>query len=230
MAKVKKVRFRGLTFLQGSFKISSDNALFFDFVRLPKRGLVVELGAGFGLGTVLLAKRHPGVRILAVEYQPELAELLRENLRLNRVENAEVLPCDVRRIEECLPQQVADAVYSNPPFWRAEFLKNSKKDPVFVKANYEVETKLEDFVRAAKYLLKSSKSFFLMFETPRLFETLLLLREQKFAPKRMRFVYPREGKPSHAFFVESVLGGKGGFLKVEEPVFSNSLKKKEDSA
>ncbi len=213
--EIKKVSFRGFTFLQTSFRISSDNVLFFDFVKLPKKGTAVELGAGFGLGTILLASRYPQVEIVALEYQKELYDLLLENLKINRIGNVKPLLCDVRGIEDCLPSQIADAVYSNPPFWRKEFLKDHKKDPIYVKANYEVETELKDFIRAAKYLLKSSKRFFLMFETPRLVETLCLLREYKFAPKRLKFVFPSQDKPSHVFFVESVLGGKGGFLKVE---------------
>jgi len=219
--EVRKVRFGEFVFLQGPFKISSDNALFFDFVRLPKGGRVFELGAGFGLGTIVLAKRHPDTKIVAVEYQRELFELLKENLKLNGIKNAEPILCDVRRIEKCFKPQEADAVYSNPPFWRREFLtENTSKDPVFVKANYEVETSLTDFVRAAKYLLKSSKRFFLMFETPRLVETLETLKEHKFVPKRLRFLHPNGRKPSHVFFVESTLGGKGGHLKVEPPLYS----------
>ncbi len=219
--ETREVRFGEFVFRQGSFRISSDNVLFFDFVRLPKRGRVFELGAGFGLGTVLLAKRYPKVEIVAVEYQRELFELLVENLRLNGVRNVKPVLCDVRRIESCFKPQEADAVYSNPPFWRKEFLtETTSKDPVFVRANYEVETPYRYFVSAAKYLLKSSRSFFFMFETARLVEVLQTLREFKFSPRRLRLAYPNRQKPSHVFFVESVLGGKGENLKVEQPVYS----------
>jgi tRNA1(Val) A37 N6-methylase TrmN6 len=59
-----------------------------------------------------------------------------------------------------------------------------------------------------------------MFETARLVEVLETLRVFKFSPRRMRFVYPNRRKPSHVFFVESVLGGKGKNLKVEQPIYS----------
>ena len=219
---VTLVEFRGFKFYQAEFKISSDNALFFDFVKLPKRGTVVELGAGFGLGTVLLAKRYPEVQIIALEYQPQLFELLKKNLTLNGVKNVKPLLCDVREIEKCLSPQIADAVYSNPPFWRKEFLtEKTSKGEVYVKANYEVETTYEHFLRAAKYLLKSSKVFFFMFETARLDEVLCRLRELKFSPRRLQLVYPKPKKFSHVFFAESVLGGKGGHLKVLPPLYSS---------
>ena len=211
------VEIEGLKFWQGEFKASSDNLLFFkEFVKLPKRGTVVELGAGFGLGTVLLAKRYPQTKIVAVEYQKPLYELLLRNIALNRVENVEPILCDVRKIEECLKPQVADAVYSNPPFWRREFLKSTAKGEVYIKANYEVETSFKDFLKAAKYLLKSTKRLFFMFETPRLVEVLCELKALKFSNKRLMFVFPKKGKSSHVFFVESVLGGKEGHLKVEQ--------------
>ena len=211
------VEVEGLKFWQGEFKASSDNLLFFkEFVKLPKSGTVVELGAGFGLGTVLLAKRYPHTKIVAVEYQKPLYELLLRNIALNRVENVEPILCDVRKIEECLKPQMADAVYSNPPFWRKEFLKNTAKGEVYIKANYEVETSFKDFLKAAKYLLKSTKRLFFMFETSRLVEVICELKALKFANKRLMLVFPKKGKSSHVFFVESILGGKEGHLKVEQ--------------
>jgi tRNA1Val (adenine37-N6)-methyltransferase len=217
---MQPVRFKNYLFYQSEFKISSDNILFFDFVRLPKRGTAVELGAGFGLGTVILARRYPQTEIIAVEYQRELYELLLKNLRLNDVKNVKPLLCDVRKIEDCLKPQIADAVYSNPPFWRKEYLtEETKKGEVYIKANYEVETSYTDFLKAAKYLLKSSKSFFFMFETQRLDSILCDLKRLKFQPKELQLVYPNNKKPSHVFFVHSVLGGKEGFLKVLPPLF-----------
>jgi len=222
----KLVEFQGLKFLQGDFKISSDNHLFFQFVRLPKGGTAVELGAGFGFGTIILAKRFPDTEIFAVEYQQELFKLLIKNLALNKVKNVRPLLCDIRKeIEDCFPKQFADTVYANPPFWKKEFLtEESKKSKVYILANYEVETTYKDFIRAAKYLLKSSKSFYLMMDTPRLVEVLESLRLYKFQPKELQLVYPNKEKPSHVFFVRSVLGGKGEGLKVLQPVYSTSSK------
>ncbi len=221
---MQPVRFGNYLFYQSEFKISSDNVLFFNFVKLPKKGVAVELGAGFGLGTVILAKRYPQTEIIAVEYQRELYDLLVKNLQLNGVKNVKPLLCDVRRIEKCLKPQIADAVYSNPPFWRKEYLTpETSKGEVYIKANYEVETTYLDFLRGAKYLLKSSKSFFFMFETQRLDKILCDLRRFKFQPKELQLVYPNKNKPSHVFFIRSVLGGKEGFLKVLPPLFGEDL-------
>ena len=204
------VSFRGYSFYQGEFKISSDNALFFDFVRLPKRGVVVELGAGFGLGTILLAKRYPQTQIVAVEYQKPLYELLLKNLLLNWVTNVTPLLCDVRKIERCLEPQMADAVYTNPPFWRKEFLTpQTKKGKVYIRANYEVETTYRDFIRAGKYLLKSSKEFFLMMDTPRMDEVLCTLREFKFTPRNSFWSFPRRGNLRTYFSSRAPWAGRG---------------------
>jgi tRNA1(Val) A37 N6-methylase TrmN6 len=221
----KLVEFQGLKFLQKDFKISSDNYLFFQFVKFPKKGTAVELGAGFGLGTVILAKKYPNVEIFAVEYQEELFRLLIKILALNKVKNVRPILCDVREIENCFPKQMADVVYSNPPFWKREFLtEKSKKSKVYILANYEVETDYKAFLKAAKYLLKSTKSFYLMMDTPRLVEVLETLKLYKFQPKELQFAYPNKEKPSHVFFVKSILGGKGESLKVLQPVYSTALK------
>ncbi len=212
------IKFGQFLFLQRNFKISSDNVKFFEFVKLPKRGVAVELGAGFGLGTVMLAHRYPHTTIYAVEYQKSLYELLLKNLELNKVSNVKPVFCDLREIKKCLPSQIADVVYCNPPFWRKEFLNPStKKGKEYIYANFEVDTTYRDFVEAALWLLKSYKRFFLMMDTPRFLEIVDFLRSKKLYPKRVKFVFPAKGKKSHVFFVESFLGKPTKELEVLPP-------------
>ena len=48
---------------------------------------VVDLFAGVGPFSVLIGKRNPTVKVYAVDLNPEAVELLKVNVRVNRVEN-----------------------------------------------------------------------------------------------------------------------------------------------
>ena len=48
---------------------------------------VVDLFAGVGPFSVLIAKRNPERKVYAVDINPEAVELLKVNARVNRVEN-----------------------------------------------------------------------------------------------------------------------------------------------
>jgi FkbM family methyltransferase len=58
----------------------------------PSRGLFVDVGANIGLYTCALAHRlQDGGSVIAVEPFPRAAEILRENVRLNRLSNVEII-------------------------------------------------------------------------------------------------------------------------------------------
>ena len=63
-------------------------------LRLGKRDHVLQVGAGSGYVTALLA--HKAQRVIALENQPELAAMARANLRRAQIGNAEVVEADGR--------------------------------------------------------------------------------------------------------------------------------------
>jgi tRNA (guanine37-N1)-methyltransferase len=84
---------------------------------------VVDLFAGVGPFSVLIAKSHKDVKVYAVDLNPEAVALLKENVRLNRVENR-VFPIlgDARRVVEEKLKSVADRVIMNLPEKAIEFV------------------------------------------------------------------------------------------------------------
>jgi tRNA (guanine37-N1)-methyltransferase len=91
---------------------------------LVQRGeTVVDLFAGVGPFSVLIAKNNPDVKVYAVDINPEAAEFLKRNVRLNRVENL-VVPIlgDARQVIEERLLGVADRVIMNLPEKAMEFI------------------------------------------------------------------------------------------------------------
>jgi 16S rRNA (guanine1207-N2)-methyltransferase len=76
----------------------------------PKSGAILDLGCGHGVIAVVLARRTPGARVIAVDVNRRALQLTRINAAENGAGNVEV----------CEPHEVAPelrfaAVYSNPP-------------------------------------------------------------------------------------------------------------------
>ena len=84
---------------------------------------VVDLFAGVGPFSVLIAKKNPNVKVYAVDVNPEAAELLKVNVRVNRVENR-VFPIlgDARQITATKLKGLADRVIMNLPETAIEFV------------------------------------------------------------------------------------------------------------
>ena len=95
---------------------------------VQKGETVVDLFAGVGPFSVLIAKNNEAVKIYAVDINPEAIEFLKRNIRLNRVENR-VFPIlgDARQTVEDKLLGVADRVIMNLPEKAAEFIDSACK-------------------------------------------------------------------------------------------------------
>ena len=84
---------------------------------------VVDLFAGVGPFSVLIGKRNPKVKVYAVDLNPDAVELLKVNVRVNRVENR-VFPilADAREIAATKLKGTADRAIMNLPETAIDFV------------------------------------------------------------------------------------------------------------
>lgn len=75
-------------------RVDRGSRLVLEGVELPPQGRFLDLGAGYGVLGIVLARRRPRARVDLVEQNRRAAGLARENLRLNGVTNARVLEGD----------------------------------------------------------------------------------------------------------------------------------------
>jgi tRNA (guanine37-N1)-methyltransferase len=91
---------------------------------LVKEGeTVIDLFAGVGPFAVLIAKTHKSTKVYAIDINPEAAELLKNNIKLNRLGN-KVCPIigDSRQIINENLSGIADRVIMNLPETASEFI------------------------------------------------------------------------------------------------------------
>ena len=82
---------------------------------------VVDLFAGVGPFSILIGKSVPGASVVAVDKNPGAVKLLRENIRLNRLDNVTAVEDDARHAAGNLKHS-ADHVIMNLPQSAREFL------------------------------------------------------------------------------------------------------------
>lgn len=84
---------------------------------------VVDMFAGVGPFSILIAKKFPGSRVIAIDKNPDAIKYLRENVRLNKVKNVEIREGDSR--DEIKGISDADHVIMNLPHSGLEFLEGA---------------------------------------------------------------------------------------------------------
>lgn len=81
---------------------------------------VVDMFAGVGPFCILIAKKFPSARVVAIDKNPDAIHYLRENVKLNKVRNVEIREGDAR--EEIRGLSDADQVIMNLPHSGLEFI------------------------------------------------------------------------------------------------------------
>jgi tRNA1Val (adenine37-N6)-methyltransferase len=199
------------------YRFSLDALLLARFAALRGKEQVVDLGAGNGVVSLILASFHPQVAITAVEIQAALAERAARNVKLNRLEKQiQIRRGDVRIAESLGAPASVDVVVCNPPYRRRDSGRTSPNDEKQI-ARHEIHGGLNDFLKAGAFLLRPKGRMTLVYLASRTVDLLASMRALKIEPKRLRMVHSFSGGEASLVLVEGVKGGRAG-VKIEPPL------------
>lgn len=174
---------RGLTF-------GTDAYLLGAFTRPCARGRALDMGCGTGVISLLCASRERFSSIIALELQSEYARLAERNVTLNGLEDKISVLCrDVRELTQADTGGQLDAVFTNPPYMKANSGRENEHNEKNI-ARRELNGTVEDFCRAAGRVLKSGGAFYAVHRPERLGDLICAMREARLEPKQLVYVCP----------------------------------------
>lgn len=181
-------------------------------------GRVIDLGAGCGIISLLLARINPAASVDAIENNPEMAAVVERNIRHNHLAGrVSVHAEDVINLKKNYPVSTFDLVVSNPPFRTPGSGKISPRTGRDA-ARHETTAGLADFIAAAKYLVKPSGRICFIQLPSRLPEFMALAAEMKLSVLRLRMIHSNAESPATMFMVELAKGRRTAPV-VEPPLF-----------
>lgn len=200
------------------YRFSVDAVLLAHFLTPEPGARILDLGAGCGVISLILAHRYPTVSLAALEVQPRLAEVIRRNVVLNTLaDRVTVVEGDCRRIATLLPRGSFDRVVANPPYHQTG---SGRHHPASErsKARHEILGGISEMARAAAFALKAGGRAAFVYPAARRATLFDALRENGLAPKRQRLVHPWPGAAPRLVLVEAVKDGGEG-LELLAPLF-----------
>lgn len=210
-ARLDTLPWGGLSLWQGreTFNYTSDSVLLASFAYLAREASVLELGAGTGAISLLLAARG-AKRVMGVELSPALAALFAASIDYNGLgETVRAVQGDIRNLAPHLSAGTLDLVVANPPYRRTDSGR-LRKASIQQAACHEQETTLEGFARAAAFAVKYRGRVAFCYLPERLVDLCLAFRQAGLEPKRLQLVHARVGQPAQLALVEAVRGGRPG--------------------
>lgn len=183
---------------------------------------IVDLGAGCGIISLLLARINPESAVVAVENNPVMAALVERNIQHNDLGGrVSVHIGDVIDLRKKMPDSSFDLVVCNPPFRTAGSGKVSPKAGRDA-ARHETTAGLADFIAAAKYLVKPSGKICFIQLPSRLPEFMALTSVTKLAVLRLRMIHANTTSPASIFMAELAKGRRTAPV-VEAPLFVRDM-------
>ena len=198
------------------YRFSVDALLLAEFVSIKSEDLVVDLGAGCGIISLILALKTETGFILGVELQKELAYQAKRNIVLNGLEKKiAIIQGDLRHLP--MAPKSAHVVVCNPPY-RQEKSGRINPDPSKAIARHEIKVSLDDILATGRILLKTGGRLALIYPANRLTEIFAKMRAQKLEPKRLQLIFPDSASHAKLAMIEGRLNGRSG-LKILPPIF-----------
>lgn len=200
------------------YRFTLDPLLLCDFARAATEQTIADLGTGCGVMGLVLARMAPGAQITVVEKEPAMAALTKENVASNNLaDRVQVLPEDVLHLRRHLPVSCMDLVVSNPPY-RKQGRGRLNPHPGRMAGRHETSAGIEDFLAAAKYLVKPSGRICFVYHPARLPEFMAASATLKLSVRRLRMVHGTPGADAKVFLAELTKGGRIGDTQVLPPL------------
>ena len=210
-----------------AFRFGTDSVLLADFASPKRRDRVCDLGCGTGAIATLMAAHlpelgdNPGVSIDAVEIQPEIADMARRSVELNRLGDViRVHNLDMREAAKAIGYETMTLCVCNPPYGRDGGGIKSENESTMM-ARHECGITLSEICRSAASLLKIGGKFAVVYPAPRAFEMMREMEHAGLAPKRIRTVHGFPGRAPKFVLIDAVKRGGEGLIWLPPLVMKN---------
>jgi tRNA1Val (adenine37-N6)-methyltransferase len=176
---------------------------------LPAPGdLIMDIGCGCGILSLILAGRNPQVRITGIEIQKTLALAAQKSVAKNRMnDRIRILHQDVRTLSEQEVFTPFDLIVSNPPFQK-ESTGRLNPDRGRALARHEITLDIAALAILANRFLATEGRLCLIFPASRTDDLTTALSAAGFQADWMRFVYFLPNHAAQRVMVCAVKAGK----------------------
>ncbi len=195
---------------RSGYRYSIDAVLLAAFARVKPRDSVVDLGTGCGIIPIMLAHRHPTVRIYGIEIQRALAELAVRNVKENGMEgHIHIIGEDIKHLEPGSIPQAVDWVISNPPY-RKIGSGRMNPNPQRAAARHEITVTLDEIARAAQKMLDKAGRLAMIYPAERAVDLLNTLQRRSIEPKLLQTVHSYADAEAKLILVEGIKDARPG--------------------
>lgn len=198
--------------VDGAYSFGIDSILLGDFAKMKKNKILLDIGSGNGILAMMANDLYNLKKVYAVEIQKTKADILEENLKLNDIQNIEIINKNLNDVD--FRENSLDYIITNPPYYKInQNIKN--KDEEFLISRQELYLNLDNIFNFANKTLKDKGKLFMIHKPERMVE--IFTKAGNIKPKRIQFVSSTYNTKPQFILIEFVKNAKDG-IKIEDPI------------
>jgi tRNA1(Val) A37 N6-methylase TrmN6 len=200
------------------FSFSLDAVLLAKFVYVPiQKGNILDLCSGNGVIPLFLSLRTKG-HITGVEIQQRLYHMAVRSIEYNGLsDQVHMVHGDIKDMPKVLGYGKYDVITCNPPYFTTPATGEMNENEHLAIARHEILCTLEDALSASSQLVRQGGKVAFVHRSGRLIDMITLMRKYRLEPKRVQFIYPKQGKEANTLLIEAIKDGKPD-LKILPPL------------
>ena len=204
------------------FRFGTDAVLLADFALIKHGALTADFGTGTGAIALLLAGRHPDIRVTALELQKEPFDMARRSVIMNGLEERiNVLNADIKNAPALIGRGVYDAVVCNPPYYKEGSGAQPEGDNGRI-SRFAGEMTVDSLCGSASAVLKSGGRLSVVFPAARMQEMMSAMERHALAPKRVRTVHATSAHVPKIVLLDAVKHGGEGLMWLPPLILKNA--------
>jgi tRNA1Val (adenine37-N6)-methyltransferase len=197
---------------RNGYRFSIDAVILADHIHPRPGDTVLDLGAGCGIISLILAYRYTESTVIGVEIQPELADLARVNASTNGMQARIRILCeDMIGLDPTLLPGPVDWVATNPPY-RKTGTGRLNPHPQRAVARHEIKVALPEVIAAARRVLRTGGKFATVYTAERTAEVLYQMKSSGIEPKFCRMIHSGSTTNAKRVLIDGVKGGHPGMV------------------
>jgi tRNA1(Val) A37 N6-methylase TrmN6 len=200
------------------FSFSLDAVLLAKFAYVPiQKGNILDLCSGNGVIPLFLSLRTKGT-ITGVEIQERLYHMAVRSIEYNGLsDQVHMVHGDIKNMPKVLGYGKYDVITCNPPYFTTPATGEMNENEHLAIARHEILCTLEDALAVSSQLVRQGGKVAFVHRSGRLIDMITLMRKYRLEPKRVQFIYPKQGKEANTLLIEAIKDGKPD-LKILPPL------------
>lgn len=188
------------------FKFSLDSILLAEFVKSKPNQKVLDMCTGNCPVPLILRTKNNDLEIDCVEIQPEIIDLARKSIEVNKQEDK--INLIEGNVKDVKINKKYDIITCNPPYFKVDGTSLTNENEIKKIARHEVTITLKEIIDTAAKNLNENGIFYMVHRSDRLIDVINCLNENKLGIRTICYIFTKENSASEFFLIEAAKNKK----------------------